>query len=275
MVMPFTVVCSWFILHKRYTLMQLLGVVIVLVGMAFSLVPLFVSMASGKASAEVDNWFHPLLFALGMLPAALMNIGTVTSPFSSLLSKSNRETVQEKLQIKWRDDTGTRLSIFAFQAIESAYQSLSFILLAWVNLIPEFGSATSVAGALSDFGDSWTCFFAPNLISYDRCMYAGAFGLAFILCYILSYVANTAMTEYTSANLSALVTTSPAMIATVFWFAWPAANNWAGGAAPSSLDVGFNIGALPFVAAGAILYRLFESEKQYKHSSAHAGTELC
>jgi hypothetical protein len=54
-------------------------------------------------------------------------------------------------------------------------------------------------------------------------------------------------------------------------------NLWAGGGALTYFDLGFNLGAFPFIILGIILYRLYEVEdKTPKEDELQSGgVELC
>ena len=44
------------------------------------------------------------------------------------------------------------------------------------------------------------------------------------------------------------------MLATVFWFIFPAINRWAGVGDVTGWDIGFSLGALPIIFSGMLFY---------------------
>jgi len=259
---PFTLGLSWIILRKKYTLRQFLGAFGVLLGILVSLVPTFEQIHSDKSSLHTDQIWWPFIFLIGFIPASLMNI------------------VQEFMQDKFRGEAkgNKRFSILYFQAVESFYQWLWMTMFFWTDLIPGFGVSGSVSAFWNNFSFEFKCFFGTSTAIEEvaRCQYCGALGLLFIASYISSYIFATAMTMYASANLQSLLGSLSPVLSIIFWFAFPAVNSWAGGSPYTWSIFAYNVGAIPLVIGGSLLFRSQEQEnKAPDHDEAESGVELC
>jgi len=251
-IIPFTLLVTPRVMERTYERNQIFGAVIVLFGAFYAMIPLFKHYHDGDAQTENGEWWWPLIFVLGQLPAALMNI------------------IQEKTQKDFHQETKARFSVIYFQFGESFYQLLSFSCLFWFDLLPNYGNAD---GNLSNFNElfklGFQCFFgaesAVQMPGGDRCSgYCGGLGILFICFYVMNYLFCTELTNYDSANYASIMSGLSPVLVMTFWYAFPSVNEWGQGTPYSlgSLDGIFNITALPIVIIGIILYKKFD-----KHNS--------
>jgi len=256
-----TLVLSFLILRKQYNWKQSLGAVVVACGIILSLASVFQSLGHGEAGETKPQW--AIILIIAMIPAALMNI------------------LQEKMQDQFRQQSKgdqKRFSIIYFQSVESFYQFSCMTLLFWADIVPGFGTSTNIDAFWSNFSFDWRCFFGASsaIAASPHCQYCGALGILFITSYLTSYVASTGMTLYSSANTLSLVSTLPPVIGVAFWFAFPSVNQWANPGSPpySHLEFWTNLGAIPFLLIGCLLFRW--EEKEDKRPDQDEGVvELC
>jgi len=243
-IIPFTFVFSKFILPKKYKFLHIFSVCLVLIGVTFSLIPTFKRMHDGTATTELkQGWYWPFIFIIGCLPAALMNI------------------YQEQLQIKYtlqareNQEKITRFSVMYFQAVESTFQFGTIALCFALDLVPNFGTSKNIDSFWTSFSNGFKCFFNDSHLTGGRCNFAGGTGLLFIISYLGTYVTSTFLTDHVSANWLSILSSISPLIATSFWFIFPAINAWAGVGAMDAWDIGFSLGALPIILVGMVLYR--------------------
>jgi len=258
----YTIFFSKIILHKKYNMKQLFGVLLVLIGILITLIPTFVVIHKGQ-TGKAANWYWPLVALIGYLPSALMNI------------------IQEKMQEKFNAEAKVdkRFSVIYLQAIESTYQWLSMCFLFWTDLIPGFGVSGGISIWWNTFVFDWKCFlgFSSAELICERCHWSSAIGIIFISGYLLTYIFGTEMTMYASANLNAVTATIPPVIGVMFWYVFPKVNEWGGGAPLHTSDLAFNLGAIPAIVAGMLIYRMNEVEDKQPDAFelADGGVELC
>ncbi|CAF1004637.1 unnamed protein product [Adineta steineri] len=244
-IIPFTFIFSKILLPKTYHWRHILSVSVVLVGIAFSLIPTFKRMHDGTTQTELkDGWYWPFIFIFGCIPGALMNI------------------IQEQLQMKYTQEarenqrTITRFSVMYFQAVESTFQFATIALCFALDLVPNFGTSKDITSFWSSFSKGFKCFFNDSSLGSDnRCNYAGGTGALFIISYLGTYITSTFLTDHVSANWLSILSSISPLISTSFWFIFPAINKWAGVGDMTGWDIGFSLGALPIILIGMFFYR--------------------
>ena len=151
-------------------------------------------------------------------------------------------------------------------AWESLYQVLTVMLLFWTDIIPGFGTSTSIEQWATRLGDGLTCFFAPWNTNVDHCDFCFLTGSLFTMAYCFSYIFGSQLMKYGSANATAIVSSvSPAFIA-FFWIIFSGLNKWAGGKPSTSLEIICYIISVPLIITGIILYRKSEKEQIKKEA---------
>ena len=250
-IIPFTFIFSKILLRKKYRLIHILAVGVVMVGIIFSLVPTFKRMGESPDSTHLAHgWYWPFVFIIGCLPAALMNI------------------FQEKLQIKYtqkareNQERITRFSVMYFQAVESTFQFGTIALCFALDIVPGFGTSPDIDTFWTTFSNGFKCFFNDPSLAGGRCNYAGATGVLFIVSYLGTYITSTFLTDHVSANWLSILTSVSPLIATSFWFIFPSVNTWAGGDPMDGWDIGFSLGALPIIFIGMFFYHRGGSDRK-------------
>jgi len=236
---PFTFLFSKFILGKHYRVQQIVGALIVLVGVFLSLVPLFEALGEGDASVEVGSeWYWPFIFMLSTIPAVLMNIFE-----------------------EWVFHDMPQFNVVYMLAWQSLYQVLTVTALFWVDIIPGFGTSPDIQSWWSKFVDGLGCFFTPSMEGGSRCYFCGALGLGFSLMYCFSYLCSGFLMKYASANYNSIVQALAPPISVAIWFIFPGINTWGGGQPYTNSDLIFDMVSLPLLFGGMLLYRWFEPKK--------------
>ena len=264
--LPFTLVFSKILLRRVYNARQLLGAGFVFAGLVLIVAPQLHLAATGDASfSSAVAWWWPLIYLLGQVPGALMNV------------------LQEKLQFDFRlaakaaqlAPSDREFSAIYFQFVESFYQWVFLCAFFFFDLIPNFGISHNLDDFAASFRSGWKCFMNSGdetMTEYsDRCAYAGGLGTLFIAAYVVTYVFSTLATRHASANLLATATsTLPAVIALLFWLLAPAANTWAGGSSPSAWEIGFNVGSLALSVPGMCIYYYFTKPDPHGAATIHS-----
>jgi len=239
---PFTFIFSKFLLRKKYTWLHIFSVCLVVIGVAFSLVPTFKRMHDRTTDTTLKHgWYWPFIFILGCIPSAVKTI------------------IQEQLQVKFtecvreRQEKITRYSVVYFQAVETMMQVTLITLCFALDFVPGFGTSENIQEWWTSFSNGFLCFFNINHSPGDRCPAAVGTGVLFISCCLLASTIGTFLTDHISANWLAIVSSISPMLSTAFWFIFPAINRWAGGET-TIWDIGFNLGALPIIFFGIFFY---------------------
>lgn len=243
-IIPFTFLFSRFILPKQYRWRHIISVFVVLIGVAFSLIPTFKRIHDHTAKTELtDGWYWPFIFIVGCIPAALMNI------------------FQEQLQMKYTQDARenqeriTRFSVMYFQAVESTFQFGTIAAFFALDLVPRFGTSDNIHTFWESFSNGFRCFFNDKKLHGGRCRYTAGTGVLFIVSYLGSYITGTFLTDHVSANWLSILSSISPLLSTSFWFIFPSINKWAGVGDMDHWDIGFSLGALPIIFIGMYFYR--------------------
>lgn len=107
------------ILKKSYNCYQIFGAAVTMVGIIVSLIPTFISLKEATSSFQ---FYWPLIYMLGLLPAVLMSI-------------------YEEVVFK---DTKKKYDVYVLLAFQSLYQFITITFLFWTDLIPGFGTTPLV-----------------------------------------------------------------------------------------------------------------------------------
>lgn len=159
--------------------------------------------------------------------------------------------------------THKRMSVMYLQGVESMYQFLFFVLFFWVDLVPTLGTSSNVDQWASKFRGGFHCFFNSDEAG-DRCRFNSGLGILFMGGYAMSYLFTGLVTHYASANLVALANALPTLLINLFFFAWPAANEWSGGDPISNETMLYNIGGILFIFVGLLVWNRYRSETENK-----------
>ncbi|CAF0798392.1 unnamed protein product [Adineta ricciae] len=248
---PFTFIFSKLLLKKNYRWLHFSSIGFVLLGVIFSLIPTFKQIHDGTADTTLkQGWYWPFVYILGCIPSAIKTI------------------IQERLQVEFtkyareREEKITRFSVIYFQAVETMFQVTIIVLCFPLDLVPGFGTSDSIDQWWSSFSDGFKCLFNVGHTLNDRCHIAAGTGMLYIVSCLLASVIGTFLTDHTSANWLAIVSSISPLLSTSFWFIFPGINRWAGVVDVTGWDIGFNLGALPIVFIGMVLYQSGGTDRQ-------------
>ena len=241
---PFTFIFSKCLLRKRYRCLHFSSICLVLIGVTFSLVPTFKRMHDGTTDTGLtQGWYWPFIFILGCIPSAIKSI------------------IQEQLQVKFTEDARarkekiTRFSVIYFQAVETTFQVIIIVACFSLDFVPGFGTSVNIRQWWTSFSDGFKCLFNVSHSSSGKCHVAIGTGALYIISCLQTSIVGTFLTDHTSANWLAIVSSVSPLLSTAFWFIFPGINRWAGVGDMNAWDIGFNLGALPIIFIGMFFYR--------------------
>jgi drug/metabolite transporter (DMT)-like permease len=238
---PFTIIMSKLILGKHYRNKQLLGAFFVFIGVFVALMPIFIDIATGHTNFGSSAWYFPVLLGLSAIPAVLTFIFE-----------------------EWIFEEMPSYDIRLLLAIQSSVQFITICFCFFVDLIPGFGFASTTADFWRSFHNGFQCFFYSQAVENElspKCKYASILGAAFGLAYCAAYGCGGLLCKYASANFTCVINSVTPCLVVAFWFAFPTLSNWAGAPKYTELDIAFNLGSLPLLVFGILLYRYYEEPK--------------
>lgn len=151
---PLTILFRVLIVRKKPTLLKLSCGIIVVVGLFICLIPTIFPKVDPKAEKKkneaegVSRVMWPIIFMLGFVPAAIMNV------------LEERGVKMENRSSK----KGINLLYFLFWT--SSYQLLCVGVLFWLDILPWYGYVSNI----QEFGENWwfgvQCFFGAAGCDY-------------------------------------------------------------------------------------------------------------
>ena len=316
---PFTLLFSRLVGvgDRRFTCRQIIALLSILAAVVLGLLPLLIRLGKGQVHVHPQAWWWPLVYIAGCVPAALMQVvqdkcqddfkeavtqerlqqqqqqqqhssPPIAPPGGVVSSSDHHPLVQplvEESDIVQEDGQSSqssikRISVLWFQAWESIYQWLFFVIFCWVDLLPEFGFRTTWSGFWDAFTLNWRCLLSPSSVPSDysnRCEYSAPLASVFIISYLLSYISSMELTNYASANTVATLSCVPPILSVLFWSVFPSINRWGGGDDMEALDIQCTVAALVPLVAGIVLWRRSEQvpHKAPDADETRTGIELC
>lgn len=236
---PLTVLFRFVLLQKRPTRLKLFCAVVVVVALFICLIPTIFPSVDPKAEKTkyethgVSRVLWPIIFMLGFLPAAIMNV--LEEKGVKMESRSSRK--------------GVNLVFFLFWT--STYQLLCVALFFWADILPWYGNVDNIR----EFGRNWwygiQCFFGGAGCNSTP----GTRGTVFILMYVLSYVGGANLLRHAEgATWLAIVTSLVTPLGFIFWtlfnevpFEWQPEGH---------VSTWFSIGALAIMVPAIFVYNM-------------------
>jgi len=244
---PLTILFRVLIVRKRPTLLKLLCGLAVVVGLFVCLIPTIfpgVDPKAEKTKSEangVSRVMWPLIFMLGFIPAAIMN-------------------VLEEYVVKMKNQTSRKgINLVYFLFWTSLYQLICVGSLFWLDILPWYGNVDTI----SEFGRNWwfgiQCFFGAAGCD-STC---GTRGTMFILMYVFSYVGSANLLRHAEgATWLAIVVSLVTPLGFLFWtlfnespFKWQPEGH---------VSTWFSIGALAIMVPAVFVYNMGAPEISLK-----------
>jgi len=87
-----------------------------------------------------------------------------------------------------------------------------------------------------------------------------------------TYITGTFLTDHVSANWLSILTSVSPIVATSFWFIFPAVNRWAQAGDFNAWDIGFSLGSLPIILIGMAFFRSSDRREEQHDEDEHIMT---
>lgn len=223
---PVIMLTSIVCIGARYSLLQYVAALLVIAGVVVTLVP---DIRDHELTGAEAKWI--VIFFLGSVPAAFNLVG--------------QEWLYKQLNHK--------LDIAYFMAWTNIFQGVALLFLWPLDLIPGFGSTTSVRDFGEHFYHGLRCFYgeqAPDLAE-GSCHLIWVNELAFVVAYVCANIASSGLTKYSTAAFSILVSVTSTILANIAF-----SLRFIMKSHTSSLN-GWDVAGLAIVVVGTIMYRLF------------------
>jgi len=235
---PLTLIFSRILYRVKISSYQIIAALTVAIGILVSSIPSFIDLSDSDSSAA-KSWYFPFLFFLSTIPGVLMNV-VPTGIFK-------------------RDKD---MNINFILLVESIVQFATCCLLFWADLIPGFGTSSNMTVFKDNLKYGFECFFTPDSIG-GECHLAWIMGLAFSLCYCITYWTSLYIVRHSTANYSSLVSAIAPPVQMAIWYGFPKLTKWAGGEEYSKLDIILGMSAMAaLILPGSIAYRVLEIRKK-------------
>ena len=246
----FTLVLSKYMLDRKYNLKHYLAVLGVFVGIVISMIPTFIQIGDGVSLEFQNGWAWGLILIVATIPGVLMNI----------------------LEEQVFDDIRS-YDIYLFLAYESLFQVLFVGAFFWSDIIPGFGTSTSISSWSENFANGFKCMFGNELNDHSYCDYTMLLIILFSLAYCGTYVYSAYLIKHASANFNAFIATIGSPLSTIFWILVPAATKWAQGPNVTGGDMLAYLVATVVIVPSSFYFRRYELEDKRNHL-AEMGSEF-
>jgi len=237
-VIPFTMICSYFLLKSRYNLWQVVYAIIVIEGVAIALVPQFGNISKPSASGEFPVLFYVAIYIVGLIPNAISF------------------TVKEMIFTEQKD-----LNIFVVNSFSSLWQLLFTVLFLPIVSIPGFSPDTKSFSELPNFVRvAANCFIGntldPNRAALNSCTPMPWPAVVYMCFNIGQNIFMLIVVKYGSAVLN-FVTGAVALVGQHFAFSV----QWVHFLKPDQIAMPWDIIGLYATLVGMVGYRHATNEK--------------
>jgi len=231
MTIPTTIIARKLILNKGSSRGQISAASLVFLGLLVCLKPSICNW-DGPDTETNTNLFWPIWFMLGCIPGVIQTV------------------IEERLLHQESNQVNAVWVLFTI----NVWQFVSVTSMFWVDIIPGYGMSTGVSDWASHMHGGIACFL-PG----DRCGYTGfAWGMAFIVCFLLAFVASGFLVKYSEgAAWQACVMTLVSPIGTLWWtlFQEKPSFHWHPEWANTST---WSVLGLALICPGILLYKRFQ-----------------
>jgi hypothetical protein len=239
----FTLVLSKIILGRSYKRQQIISVLVLFLGILVSLIPIFIQIASGEDLAFQSGAYWGVILFVSTAPAALMNI-------------KEEEVFEEN----------PNYDIALLIAWESLIQVLFVGFCFWADLIPHFGTSTSLRELVTNFENGMSCVFFENSLPGTHCQYCMLFIILFGLAYCGAYYFSAYLMKYASANYNSAVSSVVSPAGTIWWCIFTGVAKWIGAPPTNSTDILYCLLSFVFIIPASWYFKKFDMiEKEKKH----------
>jgi drug/metabolite transporter (DMT)-like permease len=239
----FTLVLSKIILGRSYKRQQIISVLVLFLGILVSLIPIFIQIASGEDLAFQSGAYWGVILFVSTAPAALMNI-------------KEEEVFEEN----------PNYDIALLIAWESLIQVLFVGFCFWADLVPHFGTSTSLRELVTNFENGMSCVFFENSLPGTHCQYCMLFIILFGLAYCGAYYFSAYLMKYASANYNSAVSSVVSPAGTIWWCVFTGVAKWIGAPPTNTTDILYCLLSFVFIIPASWYFKKFDMiEKEKKH----------
>ena len=240
--MIFTLVFSKIVLGKIYKRRQIISVIVLFLGILVSLIPVFIEIAHGEVVQFQSGVYWGLILFMASAPAALMNI--------------KEEQVFEE---------NPSYDVALLIAWESLFQFLFVGFCFWADLIPGFGTSSSLKELVHNFTGGMSCLFYLDNPEGAHCQYTMLFLVLFSLGYCLTFYFSAFLTKYASANYTSAVSSVVSPGGTIWWCIFTGVGDWIGAPPTNVTDIIYYLLSFVFIIPASWYFKKDDViEKQKK-----------
>eukprot|EP01084_Bolivina_argentea_P040954 75570_1 len=199
-----TILFRFVILRKLPNTKQAIYACVTFFGLFMASIPTVFGMVDSgpfKSNANgIWKWLWPVIFGASFAPAAVMNV-------------VGENILQQKKETGHND---ANVNIWYFLTWESVVQELTFIILFWMDCLPNFGTQNNTSDIFSALKQCWRWFFGLDGAHW---YYSTIRAVVFVFGYTFSYIGTSLMLRYTEgATWAAIASALVTPIGTIFWF---------------------------------------------------------
>ncbi|EDV24210.1 uncharacterized protein TRIADDRAFT_57459 [Trichoplax adhaerens] len=242
---PYTVLLSYMILHKRPSLGRLICTCGTLIGLFISFEPIIFDINGQYRKKGIASVIWPLVFGLAYLPSSLSNV---------LQERYIKKDAKEETLV--------------FLAWIQTYKLIFVGLFFWTEFIPGFGTAKS----FKEFQDGMYCGFMAQYTGNSNVHYPWAAGAssAFILFFTGVQLFSLLLIRYTDgANYLVIIQAPVTPLVAFFWTLFSSKNgiHWH---PHFTLSTGFIIASVLVIVPCVLLYNYFSILDDKKRAAREA-----
>ena len=153
-------------------------------------------------------------------------------------------------------------------AWESLFQFLFIAFGFWTDLIPGFGTSSSLKELYDNFTGGMSCLFFIDNPPGAHCQYSLLFLLMFSLAYCGTFYFSTFLMKYASANYNAAVSSVVSPGGTIWWCIFTGVGQWIGAPPTNATDIIYCVMSFVFIIPASWYFKKFDMiEKEKKIES--------
>ena len=165
-----TILFRYIILRKKPSIGQTIFAIGVFYGLFLTVIPSVFGLNDNSSfkfqSTGVWKWLWSVIFGLSFIPAAIMNVVS-----ESVLKETSQSTLKARKDslIPNKQEIIKNVNVWYFLTMESIAQEITFLMLFWLNAIPNFGSVDTIPDIFTSLRQNWRYFFCLDGMFLQIC----------------------------------------------------------------------------------------------------------